>query len=57
MELKALHPELQTFQVPSIKSILASENGVSPYPYNKSYHEMEESTACFIHSSGTTGKS
>ncbi|KAJ5257252.1 hypothetical protein N7478_013356 [Penicillium angulare] len=55
MELKALHPELQTFQIPPMKTILTRESRVSPYPYNKSYHEMEESTACFIHSSGTTG--
>lgn len=56
LELKELYPDLEIFQVPSVKLMLADEGGVTPYHYVKTYDEVEDETMCIIHSSGTTGE-
>ncbi|KAJ5992946.1 acetyl-CoA synthetase-like protein [Penicillium sp. IBT 35674x] len=55
LELKELYPDLEIFQVPSVKLMLADEGGLTPYPYEKTYEEVEDEPMCIIHSSGTTG--
>ncbi|KAJ6092951.1 hypothetical protein N7486_008240 [Penicillium sp. IBT 16267x] len=55
LELKELYSDLEIFQVPSVKLMLADESGLTPYRYEKSYEEAEDMTMCIIHSSGTTG--
>lgn len=56
MEIKNLYPELEIFQVPTTKAILNTGNASEPYPYNKSFSEVETNNFCIIHSSGTTGE-
>ncbi|KAJ5650094.1 uncharacterized protein N7484_003817 [Penicillium longicatenatum] len=55
LEIKELYPDLEIFQVPSVKMMLADESGLTPYRYEKTYEEVEDTTMCIIHSSGTTG--
>ncbi|KAJ5760131.1 hypothetical protein N7520_007287 [Penicillium odoratum] len=55
LELKKLCPDLEIFQVPSVKLMLADQSGLNPYRYDKSFEEVEDITMCIIHSSGTTG--
>lgn len=56
MELKELYPDLETFEVPSVKLILTDGSGLTPYHYEKTYEEVEDEPMCIIHSSGTTGE-
>ncbi|KAJ5947051.1 acetyl-CoA synthetase-like protein [Penicillium verhagenii] len=55
LELKELNSDLGIFQVPSLKLMLADENGLTSYPIKKSYNDVEDTVTCIIHSSGTTG--
>jgi hypothetical protein len=52
-EIKKEMPELRTWQLPSISEMLEAEH--KPYPYAKTYAEVEDETAVIIHSSGSTG--
>lgn len=56
MEIQALSPALELYQIPDVKTILGDERGQSHYAYNKSYADAENDTILIIHSSGTTGE-
>ncbi|KAI9368851.1 hypothetical protein BJX61DRAFT_550058 [Aspergillus egyptiacus] len=53
MEIKAFRPETTYVEVPSTTELLDAET--KPYPFTKSYDEMEDVVSFIIHSSGTTG--
>ncbi|KAK5796746.1 hypothetical protein VI817_006030 [Penicillium citrinum] len=54
-EIEAIHQNLDTFHIPSLTSLLGDKSGLRPYPYAKSYPEVEDDVVFIIHSSGTTG--
>ncbi|KAJ5408352.1 hypothetical protein N7509_002235 [Penicillium cosmopolitanum] len=54
-EIHAVHPGLETFNIPSLKTLLSDKTDDRHYPFTKAYAEVEDNTAFIIHSSGTTG--
>lgn len=57
MEIQALCPGLQIFQVPSLQSMFIDKSGLRQYPLTATYADAEDDIMCIIHSSGTTGRS
>ncbi|KAF9894311.1 hypothetical protein FE257_007814 [Aspergillus nanangensis] len=55
LEIEALFPGLNVFQVPAEKIILGDKSPRLHYTYTKTYADAENDTICIIHSSGTTG--
>lgn len=57
LEIQAIRPGMQIFQVPSLQTILSDKSGLRQYPLTAAYADAEDNILCIIHSSGTTGRS
>ncbi|OOQ87627.1 NRPS-like enzyme [Penicillium brasilianum] len=55
LEIQGLCPNVEIFQIPTLRQMLADANGRRSYIYQEAYDDVENHTICIIHSSGTTG--
>ncbi|KAJ5811852.1 hypothetical protein N7474_008153 [Penicillium riverlandense] len=55
LETQCLSPDVDVFEVPTLKAMLSDGGGFRSYPSPNSFAEACDEPVCIIHSSGTTG--